>query len=276
MSDHQTTTDSERCAEILQRRGVTEPLETAIVLGTGLGSIGEAVEQPLVIPYEDLPGFPAGTVSGHDGRLVVGRWEGTRVAIMQGRAHYYETGNAAAMATPLETLALLGVQIVVLTNSAGSTHLDWYPGNLAIISDHINITGINPLVGLGSDSGFVPLADAYDPKLRAKLRRSAQAANIAALREGVYMWFPGPTFETAAEIKLAKQLGADLVGMSTVPEVILARRLGLKVAAISVITNFATGIGSGNPTHAETKSTALSGSIGLKRLLRAFVRTHES
>ncbi len=267
--------NSDLALEILQARGAAEPVEIAIVLGTGLGSIADAVEQPVTVPYADLPGFPQGSVSGHEGRLVIGSWEGTRVAIMQGRAHYYETGNAAAMEAPLETLALLGAQILVLTNSAGSMHLDWYPGSIAMISDHINFSGINPLIGTGTDSRFVPLVDAYDRRLRARLRRAGASAGTAGLREGVYMWFSGPSFETPAEVKVAKLFGADLVGMSTVPEVILARRLGLRVAALSVITNFATGISGGNPTHSETKNAALSGSVALKRLLRAFVRARE-
>lgn len=267
--------DSQRALEVLRDRGVTEPVEIAIVLGTGLGTIADAVENPTIVPYADLPGFPSASVSGHEGRLVIGPWDGTRIAVMQGRAHFYETGNAAVMASPLETLSLLGVRTLILTNSAGSMHPDWYPGSIALISDHINFSGANPLIGASGDDRFVPLADAYDRHLRNRLRRAAASAGTPALREGVYMWFAGPSFETAAEVKVAKLLGADLVGMSTVPEVILARRLGLRVAALSVITNFATGIGGGNPTHTETKNVALSGSIGLKRLLRAFVRARE-
>ena len=267
--------DSERSADLLKTRGITGKVEVAIVLGTGLGAIGDAVENAISIPYADLPGFPASGVSGHAGRLVVGTWEGSRVAIMQGRSHYYENGDAAAMKTPLDTLALIGVETVILTNSAGSLHPDWYPGSMALICDHINLSGLNPLVGSVGDDRFVALHDAYDKKLRARLHRAAAQGGVTTLREGVYMWFPGPSFETVAEVKIAKLLGADLVGMSTVPEVILARRLGIRVAAISVITNFGTGISGGNPTHAETKNTALTGSIGLKRLLRAFLRGRE-
>lgn len=274
MTDNNVS-DSERAAEVLQARGIVDPIEFGLVLGTGLGTIAEAIEDAIVVPYSDLPGFPQGSVSGHEGRLVVGTWEGCRIAIMQGRAHYYETGNAAAMATPLETMALLGAQTMILTNSAGSLHLDWYPGHLAIISDHINFSGINPLIGVGADSGFVSLANAYDRTLRLKLKKAAISAGTPAPREGVYMWFSGPTFETAAEVKFAKAAGADLVGMSTVPEVILARRLGLRVAAISVITNFATGLSGATPSHSETKQAALSASVGLKRLLRAFIRNRE-
>ncbi len=264
--------DCDAALGILRDRGIAAPVEIAFVLGTGLGSIVDAVEHPIDVPYADLPGFPEPRVSGHAGRLVVGSWEGTRVAIMQGRGHQYESGDAAVMRTPLEVMAKLGARMVVLTNSAGSTHLDWYPGSIAMLSDHINLTGLNPLVGIEGDARFVPMNDAYDRALRARMRRAAAAAGIQALREGVYMWFPGSSFETVAEVKIAKMLGADLVGMSTVPETILARFLGMKVVALSMITNFAAGISGGPPSHTETKSGALSGSIGLKRLLRAFVR----
>jgi purine-nucleoside phosphorylase len=265
------TTDNRTAAGILHKRGVTEPIDMALVLGTGLGSIADEIEQPVVVPYSELPGFPAGQVSGHAGRLVVGRIGHSRIAVMQGRAHYYETGNPAAMATPLETLAVLGAKILLLTNSAGSLHADWHPGSLAVIGDHINFSGANPLIGASSDDRFVPLGDAYDTELRRRLHRAGAASGTGPLHEGVYMWFSGPSFETPAEIRAAKLLGADLVGMSTVPEVILARRLGLRVAALSVITNFGTGIAGGNPSHTETKQVALTGALSLKELLRAFV-----
>ncbi len=261
------------CLATLRERGVTEPIGLAIVLGTGLGAIAEALDGPLAVPYADLPGFPRSTVSGHDGQLVVGRWEGVPLAVLQGRSHYYETGNAATMLTPLATLKGLGAHTLVLTNAAGSVNLDWYPGNIAMISDHINLTGVNPLVGAEGDARFVALAEAYDPTLRTRMRRAAVAGGVPNLREGTYMFFPGPSFETPSEVKIAKTLGADLVGMSTVPEVVLARWLGMRVLALSVVTNFATGISGGNPTHAETKQAALMGAVALRRLLRAFVRS---
>ena len=270
------TPQSDAAVRVLRERGITEPLELVVVLGTGLGAIADSVENPIVVPYADLPGFPTGSVSGHEKQLVVGTWEGTRVAIMQGRTHYYETGDAGGMTVPIETLAQFGAPPLLLTNSAGSLHLDWYPGSLAIISDHINFSGVNPLIGQTGDERFVPLADAYDKRLRARLRRAGATAGIPNLREGVYMWFAGPSFETAAEIKVAKLLGADLVGMSTVPEVIIARKFGLRVAAVSVVTNFATGVSGGNPNHAETKTVAASGSIAIKRLLRAFLRNQDA
>ena len=265
-------TDSDRALEVLRSRGVVQAPDVALVLGTGLNSIGDALTEAVGVPFAELPGFPAANVSGHEQTLTVGVWEGSRVAIVGGRAHYYETGNAAVMRSPLETLAKLGVRTLILTNSAGSLHPDWYPGSVALITDHINYSGLNPLIGEVGDNRFVPMADAYDRNLRARIRR---AAGATTLREGVYMWFSGPSFETPAEVRAAKLLGADLVGMSTVPEVILARYLGFKVAALSVITNFATGVGNGNPTHEETKSAALSGAVGLKRLLRSFMRARD-
>ena len=266
--------NSEASADILRDRGVTEPIEVAFVLGTGLGSLVDAVENPVIVPFADLPGFPQGRISGHDGRLVIGTQEGTRVAYMQGRVHYYETGNPASMAAALETLAFIGAQTLVLTNSAGSVRSDLYPGSLALVTDHINFSGSNPLLGVGDDGGFVSLTEAYDPRLQRRFTTAAESAGIN-LQEGIYMWFSGPSFETPAEIRMARLLGADLVGMSTVPEVILARRIGLRVAAISIITNFGAGFTNGNPSHSETKAMAASGAIGLKRLLRAFLRTKE-
>lgn len=266
------TADTDSALEILRQRGVTQPVQFGLVLGTGLSNLGDSLDHPITIDYADLPGFPATGVSGHAGKLSVGTWEGVPVAMMSGRAHFYEQGDPRGMLEPLRTLKALGVQALILTNSAGSLNLDWHPGTLALISDHINLTGHNPLVGIGGDARFVSLADAYDKRLRARMRKAAVTAGANALREGVYMWFTGPSFETPAEVKVAKLLGADLLGMSTVPEVILARYLELRVVALSVVTNFGTGLHSGDPSHAETKDMARSSSIALKRILRAFFR----
>lgn len=267
--------DADAALAVLEAQGVAGPFEAAIVLGTGLGAIADALEGAVAVPYASLPGFPPAGVSGHGGRLVAGTWEGSRLLVLQGRTHYYETGDPAAMRVPLAVVSRLGTHQLLLTNAAGSLHPDWYPGSMALISDHINFSGLNPLVGTTGDDRFVPLADAYDRHMRLRLKRAAMQAGVTALREGVYMWFSGPSFETAAEVRMAKLLGADLVGMSTVPEVILARRLGLRVAALSVITNFATGISGGSPSHGETKDVALGGSIGLKRLLRSYFRARD-
>jgi purine-nucleoside phosphorylase len=268
------TKDAEAAAAFLAQRGVTRTVDTGVILGTGLGSLADSVANPIIVPYEDIPGFTAAQVSGHAGRLVTGSIEASQVAFLDGRVHYYENGNPAAMKLPLQTLALLGVRNLIITNSAGSLHADWYPGSVAVIKDHINLTGANPLIGEETDSRFVSMTDAYDPRLRKRLRVIAAASGMTA-REATYMWFSGPSFETPAEIRMAKNLGADLVGMSTVPEVILARWLGMRVLALSVVTNFGAGIGGATPSHAETQEVARSGSIGLRRLVRAFLRPSE-
>ena len=259
---------------VLRERGVTEPVRLAIVLGTGQVRIEDDIADPVRIPYGDIPGFPVVGVSGHAGQLVVGRLNGRRVALMQGRAHYYESGDARAMYGALATLRALGADTIVLTNSAGSIRPDWYPGSLAMVSDHINFTGVNPMLGQAGDQRFVSMVDAYDPRLRRRLKLVAQTSG-QSVHEGVYMWFTGPSFETPAEIRMAKTMGADLVGMSTVPEVILCRHLGFDVLALSVITNHAAGIGGSRPSHGETKTVAVSGSVALRRLLAAFARSLE-
>jgi purine-nucleoside phosphorylase len=266
--------EAEAAWEVLQARGVTDQVEVAFVLGTGLGDMADGVENPIIIPYSELPGFPQLTISGHDGRLVVGKLEDTMVAFMQGRSHYYEHGDPRAMANPLETMALLGVQNLILTASAGSVKPDLYPGNLMLVVDHINFNGLNPLIGVASDGGFVSLTDAYDPRITKRMKRAVVRAGVS-LTEGVYMWFAGPSFETPSEIKVARALGADAVGMSIVPETILARRLGLRVGALALITNFGAGFQGGNPTHAQTRTAATNGAVGLRRLMRAFLRTKE-
>lgn len=264
----------EAAAEVIQARGALEPIEYAFVLGTGLGSVLEAVDDQVVIPYSDIPGFPQANISGHEGRLVIGTQDGLRVAYMVGRAHYYETGDPRCMAVPLEALALLGAHSLFLTATAASLRADFFPGTLALITDHINFSGLNPLIGLASDGGFVSLTETYDQRLSKRLKRATIRGGVT-LHEGIYMWMSGPSFETPAEIKMARMLGADFVGMSIVPEAILARRLGLRVAAITAITNFGAGFSGGNPSHSETREVAMQGAIGLRRLVRAFLKTKE-
>ena len=265
---------AETSLQIIQAKTGMTSIEYAFVLGTGLGSAMDGVENQVVIPFEELPGFPMTEVTGHEGKLVIGTQDGAGVANMHGRSHYYESGDVRAMAVPLETLAMLGVQNLILTNAAGSVKADLYPRSLVLLTDHINLNGPNPLVGTVSDGGFVSMTDAYDPRLARRLKRAAVGAGVS-LHEGVYMWFTGPSFETPAEIKMARVLGADMIGMSTVPEVIIARRLGLRVAAISIITNFGAGFQGGNPSHTETREIAMQGAISLRRLLRAFLKTRE-
>jgi purine-nucleoside phosphorylase len=262
--------DFRAAARALNDHGIDGPVDCAIVLGTGLGSVGDAMTSVTDVPFAAIPGFPAGAVSGHARALRCGTLHGRKVLIFQGRAHFYETGDAGVMRVPIGLLTALGSPPLILTNAAGSLRPDMPPGTLALITDHINHNGPNPLVGETGDARFVPMVDAYDPELRRHLRTAAGTQTIA-LGEGVYMWFSGPSFETPAEIRMARTLGADLVGMSTVPEVILARRFGIRVAAISVVTNMGAGLHGGAPHHGETKDVASTAAASLSRLLHAFL-----
>ncbi len=256
-------------AEFLRKRGIDGPFAFAVVLGTGLGALVEDLGEVRSLPYAGIPHFPGSGVSGHAGRLTVGRLGKKRVLVLQGRAHYYEAGDPAAMRVPLGVAAALGASALLLTNAAGSTDSAIAPGSLVAISDHINYSGLNPLIGDDGDGRFVSMTDAYDAALRGALARAAGIAGMN-LREGVYMWFSGPSFETPAEIRMARILGADLVGMSTVPETILARCFGMRVAALSVVTNLAAGIEGASPSHDETKAVGARASGALRRLIRAF------
>lgn len=262
---------SAELADLIRARAGAEPPALGLILGSGLGHIAEEV-QGCGIDYADLPGFPHAGVSGHNPKLVIGQLEGVRVAVFGGRAHYYERGNPAEMRLPLEILRDLGCGELLLTNAAGSLRDDIGPGDLMALSDHINFAGANPLIGEPSDARFVPMTEAYDPQLRAALQSAAAAEGIA-LPEGVYCWFSGPSFETPAEIRAAKVLGADAVGMSTVPEVILARFLGLRVAAVSVVTNMGAGLSSEAISHDHTKAMAPLGAAKFERILRRFLRS---
>jgi purine-nucleoside phosphorylase len=247
------------------------PVRLGLVLGSGLGHLTAAVEG-VAIPYAELPGFPHAGVSGHNPELVVGDLEGVRVAVFGGRAHYYESGRADAMRLPLAVLKALGAEALILTNAAGSLRPDIAPGDLMLLSDHINFSGLNPLIGETGDDRFVPMTAAHDPGLRAALRAAAAAEGVE-LPEGVYAWYSGPSFETPAEIRAIRTLGADAVGMSTVPEVILARFFGLRVAAISTVTNMAAGLSDEAISHEHTKAMAPLGAAKLERVLKRFLRT---
>jgi len=244
-----------------------------VVLGSGLGAVADAVEDPVVVSYEELPGFPRPTVSGHAGRAVLGSIGGVPVAVLQGRAHLYEGGSLDALRAPVRALRAAGASVLVLTNAAGSLRSDVGPGRLMAITDHINMTGVNLLAGPNdSDVGprFPSLRDAYDPDLLSILRASAQRTTVD-LAEGVYLAVGGPSFETPAEIRAFRVMGADAVGMSTVQETILARHCGLRVAAVSVITNLAEGMTDEPLSHDQTLSAAEAGAGDLTRLLLDFI-----
>jgi xanthosine phosphorylase len=262
-------------AEVIRARVGGAPVpRLALVLGSGLGGLAAAVEDPIAIPYAELPGFPVGAVAGHAGRLVIGTLAGTPVAVLQGRAHLYEGVAAADLATPVRTVRALGAEAIVLTNAAGSIRAEVPAGRLMLLSDHINFMGANPLAGVNDDAigpRFPGLGDAYDPALGAALHAAARAEGVA-MADGVYLAVAGPSFETPAEIRAFRTLGADAVGMSTVPEVIAARHCGLRVAAVSVITNLAEGLGDEVLTHEHTLANSALAAQDLERVLTHFVQ----
>jgi purine nucleotide phosphorylase len=243
----------------------------AVVLGSGLGGFTDEVKPVAAIPYAELPGFPKTSVSSHAGQLVLGHVGQTPVAVLQGRAHYYENGRADEMKGAIRAMAEIGCETLLQTNAAGSLRLDMPPGSLMVISDHINFTGVNPLFGLGSGNNrFVDMVDAYDPHLTKQLLAAAKEANVIC-HEGIYIWFCGPSFETPAEIRAARTLGADAVGMSTAPETILARHAGMKVVALSLMTNYAAGLVPGALGHDQTLAVASAAAGDVRRLLRLFL-----
>lgn len=246
-----------------------------IVLGSGLGDIAEGVADAMVVPYGDIPGFPVSSVAGHAGRMVLGRLGGVPVAAMQGRVHLYEGMRHDQIKIFVRTLRRLGCEALLVTNAAGALRRDMPPGSLMMVVDHINLIPGNPLIGPNDDDygpRFPTLEDAYDPALRDLLRGAADRLQIR-LHEGVYVGCLGPSFETPAEIRAYARLGGDAVGMSTVPEAIVARHCGLRVAAVSVITNFAAGLG-GAHGHDETLAQAAQASADLGRLLTAFLEEY--
>lgn len=258
------------CADIV-RAARSGSYRIGMILGSGLGSLAEEVEDAVRIPYAHLSEFPISTVTSHSSELVAGTLSGVPVVILSGRAHYYENGDPSVMRTPVETLKELGCEILLATNAAGSLREDVAPGNPMLISDHINWSGKNPLIGEEDEKRFLDMSAAYDPDLRAAMKKVAEESGDA-IAEGVYMWFSGPSFETPAEIRMARTLGADAVGMSTVPEVIMARFLGMRVAAMSIITNYGAGLQNHALSHDETKNVASTGMDRMKRLVRAFVK----
>ncbi len=259
--------NAEILAEKIREIAGPAPVRIGLILGSGLGHLAGAVEG-VAIPYDELDGFPHAGVSGHNPQLVIGQLEGVRVAVFGGRAHYYESGRGDAMRLPLEVLKELGADTMIATNAAGSMVPEMPTGEIMALSDHINFSGLNPLIGEQTDARFVPMKDCYDPALRDILHAAAVKAEVN-LHEGVYAWYSGPSFETVAEIKAIRTLGADAVGMSTVPEVILGRFLGLRCGAISTITNMAAGMSDESISHTHTKAMAPLGAAKLEKVLRA-------
>jgi purine-nucleoside phosphorylase len=244
----------------------------AVVLGSGWGGLTGQLQDALRIPYADLPGFPQATVAGHAGELWLGRIGTVEVAVMSGRKHGYETGAVDGMKLPLRCLQALGCEVLVQTNAAGSLHADWGPGSLMLVADHINLPQRSPLVGEAGSERFVGMADAYDRVLRLGARQVALRMGLH-LHEGVYLWCFGPQFETPAEIRAFQRLGADAVGMSTVPETLIARHAGMRVLALSLITNLAAGLSDEALSHALTLTAAQAASERAGAFLGEVIRS---
>jgi len=227
----------------------------AVLLGSGWGGLTRQLADAQRLPYAELPGFPGAGVAGHAGELWLGRLGARELLVLSGRRHTYEDGAADGMKGALRTLRALGVQVLVQTNAAGSLDAAMPSGSLMLVSDHLNLVQRSPLVGEGGSARFVDMVNAYDPALR-QVARAAAAGRSLTLHEGIYAWVLGPQFETPAEIRMLQSLGARAVGMSTVPETILARWLGLRVLALSLVTNLAAGLSEEKLSHAHTLAQA--------------------
>jgi purine-nucleoside phosphorylase len=239
-------------ADFIQSRITVEP-RIAVVLGSGLGAFADSLDNASTVHYADIPDWPRSTAVGHPGKFVAGEVNGVPVAVLAGRTHLYEGYSARDVVFGIRTLDLLGVDTVILTNAAGGVNVDYKPGDLVAISDHINLLGQNPLTGPNDDSTgprFPDMSEAYPKKLRETARTAGKAIGLD-LREGVYAALPGPSYETPAEIRWLRTIGADLVGMSTVPETIAANHAGMRVLGISCVTNHAAGVGEGKLDHKE-------------------------
>lgn len=260
----------EAAAYIKEKLSGRKP-EIAITLGSGLGDLAEQLTDAVQIPYGDIPHFPVSTVAGHKGQFVVGKLEGREVLCMQGRFHYYEGYDLKQVTLPVRVMKLLGIGTLIVTNAAGGINTGFRPGNLMLIEDHLNLTGENPLIGENLEAfgeRFFDMTVAYDREYRILAENLAAELDIP-LQKGVYAWLTGPNYETPAEIRYLRTIGADAVGMSTVPEVLVARHCGLRVCGISCITNLAAGMGEGLLSHEEVKETADRVKVDFIRLVTA-------
>lgn len=249
---------AEAAAHLKARLGELSP-KIGVVLGSGLGAVAEAITNPVIVPYAEIPHFPQSTVEGHSGRIVAGLLGSTPVVVMQGRVHYYEGYTPLQVTFPMRVLGLLGLRAVVLTNAAGGIGADYHVGQLVLLGDHINNMGWNPLTGPneprfatkpGAGLRFFDMTEAYSKGLRKLAAESAQEDGFT-LEEGVYLATPGPSFETPSEVRAFRMVGATLVGMSTVPETIVARHMGIEVLGISCVTNLAAGLSDTHLSHEE-------------------------
>lgn len=248
--------------------------EIALILGSGLGSMAEKIENPIRIKYKDIPNFPVSTVEGHIGELIIGDLEGKKVIVMQGRFHYYEGYSQETTTIPVRVMKMLGAEKLIVTNAAGGVNKDFKAGDLMIIKDHINLSGSNPLIGKNDDRigpRFPDMSNAYNEKYRNLIKKIGEKENLN-LKEGVYAYLSGPNYETPAEIKMLSILGADAVGMSTVPEVITAIHCGMDVIGISCITNMAAGISETKLNHKEVIETTEKVKINFAKLIKNIIK----
>lgn len=243
-----------------------------IVLGSGMGGIAKIIENPVIIPYDQLPGFTESTVEGHAGNIIIGLLNSVPIACLQGRVHFYEGGSCRKVLVPIYTLKLLGCKFFLSTTAVGSLNSEISPGSIVLIKDHINMQGCNPLVGINDSIGprFPSLLDAYSQNLRKKMLQVSKKHKIK-LNEGIYLSVLGPSFETPAEIKAFKILGADVVGMSLVGEIISARHCGMECCALSIVVNLAAGLDSNHITHEETLHYSNISSEKIKKIVFDFV-----
>lgn len=272
VSDVDAYAQASAAADHIRARSGARP-GVALILGSGLAAFGDRLIGAVGLRFEEMPHFPRATVVGHPGRLVLGTVDGTEVAVMQGRVHGYEGYTSEEVVFPVRVLRLLGVQTIVITNAAGGIRTGLHPGDLVLLTDHINFTGSHPLTGASHirfGPRFFDMTEAYAPRLRALAHQAAAAEGIA-LAEGVYLGLSGPSYETPAEIRAFRTLGADLVGMSTVHEVIAARHLGMEVAGISCVTNMAAGVAPGAIDHQEVLETGARIADRLGRLLTRLI-----
>ena len=263
----------DRAVSVVRARVSLAP-QVAIILGSGLGALAGEVRADAVVPYAEIPGFPRSTVEGHAGNLLVGQLEGRAVAVMQGRAHFYEGYSLADVVFPVRVIRALGARVLLVSNAAGGINRLWLSGDLMIIADHINFMGSNPLMGPNDpDLGprFPDMSQAYEPDLIALAERAALAEGIA-IRKGVYAGVHGPSYETPAELRMLRGWGADAVGMSTVPEVIAARHMGMMVLGITAITDMATGEQIKTVTHENVMAVAREIEPKFMRLVKRIVR----
>ncbi len=248
----------EACVAVIRQRAPGFTPTIGVILGSGLGAFADSLERKTTIAYSELPHFPQSSVHGHAGRLVLGFRGSVPIVAMQGRVHFYEGYSAVQVGFPTRVLCSLGIRALTVTNAAGGINTGYKVGDLMAMTDHLNLAGYHPLIGPNEEKfgpRFPDMSHAYDPALLLVLRAAAKHENVA-IREGVYASLSGPSYETPAEIRMLRTLGADAVGMSTVPEVIVAAHMGVKVAGISCITNLAAGIGTEKLSHAEVSETA--------------------